>query len=203
MHASLGFKSEEDFNPRLFKPELAGGALFDVGIYPAMWISAILGTPSKVTAHAKMHPTGVDQVTFATFEFGDSDALAQMQCGFRACLANEVVIVGETGTIKVSRPPQAPDTYTILSRQGDTPDPMLTRGGCSTVTTPLDPPHIAVAPGYNYVGSQGFTYEVAAVQDALARGLTEHPEMPLHETLAMAKLFDEIRRQIGLTYPWD
>ena len=27
--------------------------------------------------------------------------------------------------------------------------------------------------------------------------------MPLSDTLAMAKVFDQIRAQIGLTYPWE
>lgn len=200
--ASLGFKSEPGFNPRLFRPELAGGALFDVGIYPALWISMVLGAPSKVSARATMHETGVDAHTFATFEY-DSGALAHLECSFLACLQNEVSIVGETGQIKVVRPIQAPETYTILTRQGDEPDPMLIRGKSVTHTTPLDPPHIAVAPGYNFVGSQGFTFEAAAVQEAIGKGLTEHPEMPLDETLAMAKVFDDIRAQIGLRYPWD
>ena len=71
MTASLGFKSEPHFNPRLFRPELAGGALFDVGIYPALWISMILGPPdiARVTARAKMTESGVDAQTFATFEY--------------------------------------------------------------------------------------------------------------------------------------
>ena len=41
------------------------------------------------------------------------------------------------------------------------------------------------------------------MQEAIGKGLLEHPEMPLSETLAMAKVFDEIRKQIGLKYPWD
>jgi len=200
--ASLGFKSEPEFNERLFRPELAGGALFDVGIYPAMWISMLLGTPDKVTGHAVMTDSGVDAQTFCTFEY-DGGAIAQLQCAFTACLQNEVVIVGETGTIKVSRPVQAPDTYTIVTRQGDEFDPMLLRGKSQTVVTPLDPPHIGLAPNYNYVGSQGFIYEVEAVQEALGAGLKEHPEMPLSETLAMAKVFDQVRAQIGLSYPWE
>jgi len=202
VHASLGFKSEEFFNARLFRPELAGGALFDVGIYPALWISAVLGVPSKVTAHAKMHATGVDEQTFATFEY-EGGAMAQLQCGFTGALANEVLIVGETGTVRINRPPQAPDTYTLTTRQGDEPDPMLIRGKAVTYCEPLDPPHIGIAPGYNFVGSQGFRYEAEAVQTALADGLLEHPEMPLSETLAMARVFDDIRKQIGLSYPWD
>jgi dihydrodiol dehydrogenase / D-xylose 1-dehydrogenase (NADP) len=131
MTASLGFKAEPHFNQRLFQPELAGGALFDVGIYPAMWISAFLGTPSKVTAHAKMQSTGVDSQTFATFEYADG-AMAHLECSFEGSLVNEVVIVGETGYIKTSRPTQCPEGFTIVTRQGDEPDPMLLRGKAVT-----------------------------------------------------------------------
>ena len=102
-----------------------------------------------------------------------------------------------------TRPPQAPDTYTLVTRQGDEPDPMLIRGKVTTVTAPLDPPHAGVAPGYNFVGSQGFVFEAAAVQDAITAGRLEHPEMPLDESVAVAELFDEIRAQVGLRYPWD
>ena len=71
-----------------------------------------------------------------------------------------------------------------------------------TTHLPLDPPLPGVAPGFNYVGSQGFVYEATAVEEAIGQGLTEHPELPLSETLAMARVFDEIRAQIGLKYPW-
>ena len=57
--------------------------------------------------------------------------------------------------------------------------------------------------GTALLGSQGFVHEAAAVQEAIAQGLLEHPEMPLDETLAMARVFEKIRAQIGLTYPWD
>ena len=77
--ASLGFKSEPEFNDRLFLPELAGGALFDVGIYPALWISMVLGSaPTKVHAHSRMHHTGVDAQTFVTFEYADG-AMAHLE----------------------------------------------------------------------------------------------------------------------------
>ena len=125
--------------------------------------------------------------------------------GFRArdgdhdgALPCKVSIVGETGYIEVSRPTQAPESYTLVTHQGDEPDPMLLRGKAVTTHQPLDPPLPALAPGFNYVGSQGFVYEATAVQEAIAQGLTEHPEMPMSETLAMARVFDEIRAQIGL-----
>lgn len=159
VQASLGFKSEPEFNDRLFLPELAGGALFDVGIYPALWISMALGPhPTKVHACAKMIETGVDAQTFVTFEY-EGGAMAHLECGFTGSLPNDVTIVGETGYIRTSRPCQAPEAYTIVTRQGGAPDPMLTRGKSVMVSTPHDPPHIGVAPGYNFVGSQGFTHE--------------------------------------------
>ena len=197
--ASLGFKSEPDFNPRLFRPELAGGALFDVGIYPALWISMILGPPDvkAVSARAKMTESGVDAQTFATFEY-PGGVLAHLECSFEGSMLNDVSIVGETGYIRTSRPSQCPEAFTIVTRQGDEPDPMLLRGKAVTTHQPLDPPLPALAPGFNYVGSQGFVYEATAVQEAIAQGLTEHPEMPMSETLAMARVFDEIRAQIGL-----
>ena len=80
---------------------------------------------------------------------------------------------------------------------------MLLRGEERRVHTPLDPPGLGIAPGHNFVGSQGFVFEAEAVQRALAAGLTEHPEMPLDESVAVARLFDQIRAQIGLRYPWD
>jgi len=200
--ASLGFKLEPSFNPRLYEPALAGGALFDVGIYPALWISMILGTPSKVTAHARLLPSGVDQQTFATLEY-EGGAMANLECGFTGSLPNDVTIVGETGYIRTGRPTQCPERYTLVTRQGDEPDPMLLRARRVEVEEPLDPPNPGLAPGYNYVGSQGLRFEAEAVQQALREGRTEHPEMTLDESLAAARLFDEIRAQIGLRYPWD
>jgi hypothetical protein len=43
-----------------------------------------------------------------------------------------VTIVGETGYIRTSRPCQCPEGFTIVTRQGDEPDPMLLRGKAVT-----------------------------------------------------------------------
>ncbi len=47
----------------------------------------------------------------------------------------------------------------------------------------------------------GLQFEIVEVHRCLDTGLTESPTMPLAETLALASVMDDIRRQIGLTYP--
>ena len=48
--ADFGFKA--DYNPqsRLFNPELAGGALLDIGIYPVFIAYLMMGRPERIDA---------------------------------------------------------------------------------------------------------------------------------------------------------
>ena len=48
---------------------------------------------------------------------------------------------------------------------------------------------------------EGLRFQAIEVHRCLREGLTESPVMPLDETLALAGTLDEIRAQIGLTYP--
>ena len=58
--ASLGFRAEFDPQHRLFNPELGGGTLLDVGVYPISLASWLLGKPETVSSWAHMGPSGVD-----------------------------------------------------------------------------------------------------------------------------------------------
>ena len=49
----------------------------------------------------------------------------------------------------------------------------------------------------------GYSHEAVAVAEALAEGATECAEIPLDETLELARTLDEIRAQWGLHYPAD
>ena len=44
-------------------------------------------------------------------------------------------------------------------------------------------------------------FEAIALEQIVAAGALEGPELPPSETVAIMETLDEIRRQIGLTYP--
>ena len=48
---------------------------------------------------------------------------------------------------------------------------------------------------------KGLRYEAAEVARCLRDGLTESPVMPLDETVSIMETMDEVRAQVGLTYP--
>ena len=76
---------EEDREFRLFAPELGGGALLDLGIYPVSFASMVLGAPNRVVAIADPAFTGVDAQTsiLLGYESG-AHARAQLHAAARS-----------------------------------------------------------------------------------------------------------------------
>eukprot|EP01059_Diplonema_ambulator_P019711 TRINITY_DN3334_c3_g1_i1.p1 TRINITY_DN3334_c3_g1~~TRINITY_DN3334_c3_g1_i1.p1 ORF type:complete len:357 (+),score=79.00 TRINITY_DN3334_c3_g1_i1:54-1073(+) len=190
--SSFGFDAGEGRTGRLFEPGLAGGSLLDIGVYPLSWVVMLLGEPESIHANGIITSTGVDEFMTATLRYKNG-AVAQVQSSLTCPLTNESHVSAKNGLIQVRAPSHCPDTLEIK------------RHGVSTTieTRPLDPPHIGLAPGYNFVGSQGFVYEVEAVQKALKEKKTCCDEMPLEDSLIVARICDEIRKQLNLTYPFD
>jgi dihydrodiol dehydrogenase / D-xylose 1-dehydrogenase (NADP) len=56
---------------------------------------------------------------------------------------------------------------------------------------------------FNYFKSAAFTYQAEAVRKCIEKGLLEHPSVTHEESLLIAKIEDEIRRQVGVKYPED
>ena len=73
----------EDAEFRLFAPELGGGALLDLGVYPVLFASMVLGTPSRIVSMSHLAFTGVDAQTSMLFGY-DSGAQAVLTCTLRA-----------------------------------------------------------------------------------------------------------------------
>lgn len=166
------------FDPhhRLFDPELGGGALLDLGVYVVSFASMVLGEPSFVTARSTPTTTRVDAQTSMVLDH-PSGAQAVLSTTLRAKSPCRATVVGTEGRIEIDTTFYAPTTFTVVPREGE--------------PWRYDEPH----------QGHGLRHEAAEVARCLAEGLTESPVMPLDETVAILRTMDEVRRQIGLTYP--
>ena len=86
---------------RLYNPELAGGSLYDAGVYPIEFAIGILDeVPITSRGVASICPTGVDDFVSMSLQFG-SGALASLSCGFKANTNRNATIYGTEGHIIV------------------------------------------------------------------------------------------------------
>lgn len=168
---------EADPSHRLFAPELGGGALLDLGIYPVSFASMVLGSPTRVSAVSDPAFTGVDATTSVLLQYAGG-AHGVVTTSLLSAGANRATIAGTEARIEIDRTWYSPTTFSLISRDGD----LLER---------YDTPH----------DGRGLRHQAAEVGRALAEGRTESEIMPLDETVAIMRTLDEIRSQIGLTYP--
>ncbi|MBV9594908.1 MAG: Gfo/Idh/MocA family oxidoreductase [Actinobacteria bacterium] len=175
--AEHGQYFERDPRHRIFAPELGGGALLDLGIYPLSFASMVLGTPSRISAVSTPAFTGVDAQTSMLLQY-DSGAHAVLTTTSYAATENRAAINGIEARIEIERTFYTPTSFKVISRTDE-------------VLESYDVPD----PG------RGMQHQAAEVGRCLRAGLRESPALPLAETLSIMQTMDEVRRQIGLTYP--
>ena len=161
---------------RLIRPELAGGALLDVGIYPLNFAVMAFGTDIvKVDSSVQMTETGVDEQESITLHYADG-RMAVLNASMSAVGDRKGVIYGENGFLEIENI-NNPQSITVYKKY-------------LPVERILCPEQVT-----------GYEYEVLSCLDAIEEGRCECPEMPHAETIAMMELMDGLRKQWGLVYP--
>ena len=77
-------------------PELGGGALLDLGVYPVTFAHLFLGPPASVTAWARLLPEGTDENTGIVLGYAGG-AVATLHCGLRGETGRRATITGTDG----------------------------------------------------------------------------------------------------------
>jgi predicted dehydrogenase len=157
----------EDAGFRLFAPELGGGALLDLGIYPVSFASMVLGTPSRIVSMSDPAFTGVDAQTSMLFGY-DSGAQAVLTCTLRAKSPTRAAIVGSDARIEIDGDFYAPVTVTLVPRNGDSLRVESVHEG------------------------RGLRHQADEVARRLAAGDVESPLMPLDETISIMETMDTV-----------
>lgn len=167
VRADLGFVANPDPARRWFDPSQGGGALLDVGIYPASFAYFVAGPVEAVSAEGVLAAGGVDGTV--AFSLRHGTAVSSLSCSLLADTSNRAVIAGSAGRIELDAP------FHHTSR--------VSRWRAGDLVEEFDVSH----PG------SGYRLEVDEVHRCLREGLTESPRHPLDDTLEVMRLLDRVR----------
>lgn len=157
---------------RMFRPELAGGALLDLGVYTLNFATWVLGDNfSDFTVAAVKHDTGVDKSEFINLIYPDG-AVAGMFSTMEATTDRKGYIYGMNGHIVVDNI----NNYEAFH---------IYNNDYELIETIKRPQQIS-----------GYEYEVLACKKALEEGKLACEEMPHAHTIRIMELLDEIKTRM-------
>ena len=172
---------------RLRKPELAGGALLDLGIYSLTFADIFLtddeiaGADNHIVqtkTHCVKFDTGVDATDWIDLVYANGQ-VAHLKTSMVAPLKNEGVIYGTDGFIRV------------LNLNDMVEIQLFDKAG--SLLESITPPRI----------ENCYEYEVLACKAALEKGQKECAEMPHSKTMQMMTQMDGLRASWGVSYPFE
>lgn len=174
-----------EWRDRGFKKELGGGTTLDMGIYCIQLASLVYGgeKPLKVLAGGHLNEYGIDESVSFTFVYSGGRT-ASLQTHTRVKFDCAATVYGTQGSMTI------PDPFWCSTRI-DTPE--------GTFDFPLPEAKLP----FIYTNSAGLRYEAQHARECIRKGLTESPIISLDETLLLAELMEDVRKQVGVDYPQD
>ncbi len=166
--ADFGFQATFDPKSRLFDPELAGGALLDIGIYPAFLATLIFGKPNSVKATAFSGSTGVDESNAMLLGY-PSGKMAILTSTILHETATVAEIYGTKGKIMI--PSRWHESKTVTLIDGEGKEEVFT----------FDYPQ------------RGYHAEAAAVMEDLSNNKQENSFWSLEDSLNLSTLLDQVK----------
>lgn len=180
--AELGFRVDAPPTDRLLAPDLGGGALLDMGIYPLTFAHLVLGEAEELRGVGTLSPSGVDLDVAIAGRY-PGGAVATMHASMTSWSSRSASIATDLGRIEL---------------QGDFHHPR------AAVFTPAGrPEQQVVLTGDEPVVGRGYGNEAAEVDRCIRAGLRESPLVPHAQTLTILRQMDALRADLGIRYPGD
>ena len=173
LKADFGFVTQYNIDSRLFKKEVGGGSLLDIGIYPIFAALSTLGKPLEIKADATFFENGADASCDIVFQY--KNANAYLKSTLIEETVTEAIFTFDKAEVKINTRFHEPSTVTI------------TKDDQSEI---LD---------FNYK-SIGYNFETDHFSQLLRKGEKESPIMTYDFSKELMKLLDEVRVKIGLEY---
>ncbi len=170
-------KISTDPQHRLNSLELGGGALLDLGIYPISFAVDVLGLPERITALARLSDAGSDAEVATVFAH-PGGAVSTTVSSSRGAGTNVAQIVGTQARIEIDRVWYTPTTFRVVGPDGG-------------ILEEFD----------GAVDGRGMQFQALAAERLVAEGATSSNVLSIDDTVAIMRVLDEVRRQIGVIYP--
>lgn len=175
--ADFGINPPGSRNDRKINPELAGGALYDVGIYVIGITCMLLGyEPKSVVSNAVLSDGGVDLSSFYFMQY-ESGQVALLSSSVEALSRQQAVIQCKNGYIVIDTP-HAANGFTVYQNDNK-----------KEYNFPFD--------------FDGFEYQLRHTNDCIRQGETVSDIMKPHDTIAVLKIMDNMRKEWGMKFPFE
>jgi predicted dehydrogenase len=175
IQVNFGSLKEYDVTNRFFSPDLAGGALLDIGTYALSFTRYFLSSqPEEILTTVKKFETGVDEQSGIILKNPD-DEMALVSLTMRAKQPKRGIVCGELAYITVENFPRAdkatityPDGSVEVVEEGDT--------------------------------SKALVYEVEDMNNCIKK---KNKDDTLRLSVDVMNIMDEVRNQWGLKYSFE
>lgn len=167
VRAELGYPVRYRPESRMFDPELAGGCLLDMGIYPiaiAHYFTA--RSPNEIQVLARRAQNGVEDDVVMHFNY--DDCIASLAATFRCKLPNTTYLIGSEGHIELPHGWGASDAHLYVAED-------LVESFCD-----------------QRQGS-GLEFEIQSVSEDILLGRKQSATVPLAASLTFQKHMDRVR----------
>jgi predicted dehydrogenase len=173
LEADFGFHTPFAPENRLFKKELGGGSLLDIGIYPVFAALSTLGVPEHIKAKATFFENGADSSCDMIFKY--KNAIAVLRSTLLEETKTTAVFTFEKGSISLhSRFHEDTKVTAILEGKAETYKAAFT--------------------------GIGYCFEIAHFNQLLREDKKESEIMSFEFSKNLLTILDNIREIIGLKY---
>jgi predicted dehydrogenase len=173
LEADFGFYLPYNTENRLFKKEVGGGSLLDIGIYPIFVALSTLGIPDSIASEASFFQNGADSECNIVFNYKNAKAI--LSSSLLKKTPTLAVFTFDKAIVKINSQFHSPSTVTVFN----------------------DEQEETIDFSYNTIG---YNFEIEHFNTLLRNGKKESTIMSFDFSKGLINILDKVREIIGLQY---
>lgn len=165
---------------RIVSPELAGGTLLDIGVYPInLMCMFFMRNPDSVTTTCMKHQNGVDVQETLQFNYTGGQSGTALVTGLYEA-DNKAIMYGTKGYLEIDNINNPTEVRVYNTKK--------------QLIQAFNPPESQIS---------GYEYEFIAARDAIILGKVETGQIVHADSLNIMKIMDDIRSVWGVKFPME